>query len=216
MSGVNDPFEVDLTTKELRSTERQDWANFSDEALVRLAQRGAPEAFSALCERYLPRVLRRLRAVLPPEEVEDVAQEVFAAMIRSLQSFRHEAQFSTWLRTLVNRQVANFYRRRQPAQVPLDLAGFDDPTEAGQESLPQEFDLRLSYSMDQTGLDEQIWLRQALLHLPENYREVLFLRFTEGLTFEEIARLQGRSLEATKSLFRRAVAALQRGLADER
>lgn len=199
-----------MATNEIRSIDSQDRASLSDEALVHLAQQGAEDAFGILVERYLPRVLRRLRVVLPAEEVEDVAQEVFMAVIRSLHSFRHEAQFGTWLRTLVNRQVANYYRRRQPTPLSLDQAASDDTADAGAETLPPEFTLHLSYSTDEASLDEQIWLRQALLNLPESYREVLFLRFMEGLPFEEIAHLQGRSLEATKSLFRRAVAALQR------
>ena len=59
-------------------------------------------------------------------------------------------------------------------------------------------------------VDDEIILRQALHRLPENYQEILMLRFAEGLQFDEIAQINGQSLEATKSLFRRAVASLHK------
>lgn len=58
-------------------------------------------------------------------------------------------------------------------------------------------------------LDEKIMLRRAMCRLPEQYQDVLLMRFAEGLKFREIALLQDRSLEATKSMFRRAINALR-------
>jgi RNA polymerase sigma factor (sigma-70 family) len=60
-----------------------------------------------------------------------------------------------------------------------------------------------------SSLEERVALRQALVKLPSNYQEIILLRFVEGLQFNEIAQLQNQSLEATKSLFRRAISALQ-------
>jgi RNA polymerase sigma-70 factor (ECF subfamily) len=95
--------------------------------LVRAAQGGRLEAFNALCERYLPTVYRRVRYMVPVEDVEDVTQEIFIAVMKSLKNFRYEARFSTWLRTLVNRQVANYYRGRNPAVDYLEEVGGPDP-----------------------------------------------------------------------------------------
>jgi hypothetical protein len=47
------------------------------------------------------------------------------------------------------------------------------------------------------GLDEEIVVRQALERLPEHYREIILPRFADGLQFDEIAQVQGQSLEAT-------------------
>jgi RNA polymerase sigma-70 factor (ECF subfamily) len=58
-------------------------------------------------------------------------------------------------------------------------------------------------------LEERIYLQRALQDLPENYREILLLRFAEDMQFNEIAELTNQNLEATKSLFRRAVSALR-------
>jgi len=58
-------------------------------------------------------------------------------------------------------------------------------------------------------MEERIYIQRALQQLPENYREIILLRFAEDLQFNEIADLTNQNLEATKSLFRRAIAALR-------
>jgi RNA polymerase sigma-70 factor (ECF subfamily) len=171
----------------------------TDEELVRAAQAGSLEAFDALYERYLPVVYRRVRVVIPADDVEDVTQEVFIAAMRSLKGFRGQARFSTWLRTLVNHKVADFYRARKHSEPSLTMLENDEPDRLSMLSAPD----------DTAHLDDCIVLQRALCELPEHYREVILLRFAEGLQFDEIAALQGVSLEATKSLFRRSIAALQ-------
>ena len=177
-----------------------------DNELIRSVQQGSLDAFNVLYERYFPIVYRRVRYVVPEADVEDITQEIFIAVTRSLKNFRFEAQFSTWLRTLVNRQVADFYRSRKPRfeTFSLDVES-DDP----------DRELNLSVEDKTSTSDDLVILRQALRNLPDNYREIIMLRFVEGLQFDEIARVQGQSLEATKSLFRRAISALQKRITSE-
>ena len=80
------------------------------------------DAFNELYERYLPVVYRRVRYMIPEQDVDDVTQEVFIAVVRSIKSFRGDSLFSTWLRTLVKRQIADFYRRRGPRRHETDIA----------------------------------------------------------------------------------------------
>lgn len=176
--------------------------NPSDHELIRSAQQGNHEAFNVLYERYLPVVYRRVCYVIPETDVEDVTQEVFIAVVRSLKNFRFEAQFTTWLRTLVNRQVADYYRKRK--------AQYDTAVSIDAMEEEDHQDIRLSIDDDPVGRDDLIVMRQALRSLPENYQEIIMLRFVDGLQFDEIARVQGVSLEAAKSLFRRAIAALNK------
>jgi RNA polymerase sigma factor (sigma-70 family) len=172
----------------------------SDEELVLAAQQGDLDAFNVLYERYLPMVYNRVRFTVPETDVEDVTQEIFIGVIRSLKSFKGDAQFSTWLRTLTNRRVADYYRSRNPAETELGTDISDaDPSLEG-----------LHVSANTGSIDDQIMLRRALRELPESYQDILMLRFVEGLQFNEIAEERGQSLEATKSLFRRAVAALRK------
>ena len=66
--------------------------------------------------------------------------------------------------------------------------------------------------MANKAMEERIYIQRALQKLPENYQEVVLLRFAEDLQFNEIAEILGQNLEATKSLFRRAIAALRNHL----
>ncbi|MEW5939115.1 MAG: RNA polymerase sigma factor [Chloroflexota bacterium] len=173
----------------------------SDEHLIQRFKQGDLDAFNSLYERYVPRVLNRVRYVVPEADIEDVTQEVFIAALKSLDSFRGESLFSTWLRTLTNYKVAEYYRRRNRKQ---------DPREAPiveAETLPDEGNGVL--------LEERIAMRGALLAVPEKYRDIILMRFSEEMRFEEIAKSMGTNLEATKSLFRRAVAALRKTLEDQ-
>jgi RNA polymerase sigma-70 factor (ECF subfamily) len=170
----------------------------SDELLIQKFKDGNSDAFNALYERHLASVYNRVRYVVPEEEVEDITQEVFIAAIKSLHSFRGEAQFSTWLRTLTNHKVAEYYRKRnrkrEAPQVPLS------EIIARSEDNPARM------------MEERVVLRKALNQISESHREVILLRFAEGLQFHEIAELTGQNLEATKSLFRRAMSALRNQL----
>lgn len=170
----------------------------SDEHLIQRFKQGDLDSFDPLYERYLQTVYTRVRYVVPEADVEDVTQEVFIAVLKSLHTFRGESLFSTWLRTLTNYKVAEYYRRRNRKQ---------DPREASiaeAEVLPD--------GSSNLQLEERIALHNALAAIPEKYREVILLRFSDGMQFDEIAKTMGANLETTKSLFRRAVAALRKNL----
>src|SRR3569832_606512 len=85
----------------------------NDVLLASQAQQGNREAFLTLYNRYLIRVHNRVKSRIPEADVDDVVQEIFIAAIRSLRTFEQRSQFSTWLYTIVNRQIADFYRKRQ-------------------------------------------------------------------------------------------------------
>ncbi len=176
----------------------------SDEELIRLAQMGSLDAFTGLYERYLALVFNRVRYRIPESDVEDVTQEVFIAVMKSLKSFQGKSKFSAWLRTLTNRKVADYYRRRNRDQSDMS-SEFDE--EALQAANPKSI---TAPPMS----DDQIILRQAMQTLPEHYQDILLLRFAEGLRFNEIAQLQGKTLESTKSLYRRAIASIRKQLED--
>jgi RNA polymerase sigma-70 factor (ECF subfamily) len=172
--------------------------NTSDEHLIHLFVQGNQQAFESLYERHIKSVYNRVRYVVTETDVEDVTQEVFFAALQSLHTFRGEARFSTWLRTLTNHKVAEYYRKRsrkkEAMQIDLDHAE------------------RRSDQSSASQLEDRITLRRALINLPEQYREVILLRFAEGMQFNEIAGLLEQNPEATKSLFRRAMTALRNNL----
>lgn len=155
-----------------------------------MVQAGDPQAFNTLCDRYLPRVYNRLRALLPAEAVEDVTQEVFLAVLRSIHKFRRHSTFRTWLAAIARHKVADYYRHNQQQ---LQIVPLED---------------NIWHLAEREGWQTHALVRLALLKLPETYQEILLLRFAEGLPFHEVAANLGISLEATKSRYRRAITAI--------
>lgn len=170
----------------------------SDELLIQQFKDGKKDVFDVLYHRYLPKVYNRVRYVVPESDVEDVTQEIFIAALKSLPSFRGDSKFGTWLRTLTNHKVAEFYRRRSRKQEP-------QTTQLSEASMRADGETSAK-------MEDRIFLQRTLQSLPENYREVLLLRFAEDMQFNEIAEHTNQNLEAVKSLFRRAVAALRNNL----
>lgn len=170
----------------------------SDEHLIQQFVQGDLLAFDSLYNRHVRAVYNRVCYVIPQMDVEDVTQEVFLAVLCSLETFRGEAQFTTWLRTLTNRKVAEYYRRRSRKKetMQVDLV---EAEERGDQS-------------STSSLEDQLALQNALNHIPRGYREVILLRFAEGMRINEIANQMKKNPEAIKSLFRRAISALREKL----
>ncbi len=173
-----------------------------DEELLRLILIGDQEAFSQLYVRHLTTVYKRVAYLIPENDVEDVTQEVFIAMMRSLKTFKGDSKFSTWLRVITNRQIANYYRKNNQTLKDSQLDQ-DDP------SLPRKSTLKTRDTQDR-----RIYIQQSLMGVPDHYREIILLRFVDGLKFQEIAVLQGKSLDAVKSVFRRAIEAMRKELGE--
>jgi RNA polymerase sigma-70 factor (ECF subfamily) len=171
--------------------------SMSDEMLARKAQLGDKDAFFVLYNRYLGKVFNRVKSKIPPQEAEDVTQDVFIAVSRSLKGYKQEARFNTWLYTIVNRQIADFYRRRSRVS-----SGTDNEVdlEAGE---------GVASVLDSQEIDQQMLIQRAMNGLPEHYQEIILMRFADGLTFNEIAEQRQQSLEAIKSLYRRAIQAVR-------
>ena len=139
---------------------------------VERARRGDREAFGDLYRRYGRLVHGVLLARLPPEETEDLVQEVFLLALRKLGSLRDPTAFLPWLATLARRAAADHYRagRRR--------------SESAMESAPVP---RIGPARTADGLA----VLQALSGLPDAYRETLLLRLVEGMSGAEIAAATG-------------------------
>jgi len=183
-----------MTTNVVDGTQ-QPLPDMSDEYLVQQFIQGDEKAFDILYHRYVKKVYNRVRYLAPETDVEDITQEVFIAVIRSLPSFRGEAKFSTWLRTLTNNKVNENFRKRsrkkETMQVDLEHAE------------------RSSDHSNTSSMEDIITVQHALNNIPKQYRGIILLRFAEGMTFKEVAENLNKNLESTKSLYRRAISALK-------
>ena len=171
-----------------------------DKELLRRILIGDQEAFSQLYTRHLNTVYKRVAYLIPENDVEDVTQEIFIAMMRSLKTFKGDSKFSTWLRVITNRQIANYYRKNKQTLNDSHL-DHDDI----------QFSRKTGSTTRETQ-DRRIFIQQSLMEVPDHYREIILLRFVDGLKFQEIAVLQDKSLDAVKSVFRRAIEAMRKEL----
>lgn len=162
----------------------------SDEELAQLCAQGDRGAFRVLYERHLGRVTHQVgRLMGPGGDIESVVQDVFIQVYRSLQSFRGESRFTTWLYR-VTRNVTVDRLRRQPPTVALpELRGLVAPQQEWSRLTARE---RLKH------------LYAALNNLSASHREAFILYELEGKSLAEIAELTGDSLNTVASRVRRS------------
>ena len=151
--------------------------------LVRRVQSGEAEAFEELVRAHEKTVYNlALRLVGNPQDAEDMAQEAFLKVYRSLPEFRGESKFSVWLYRIVSNVCLDHLRRqgRRPAS---SLTTEDEDGEEQQWDVPDE-------SQSPERLLEQKLTREAVQRgletLPEDQRQILLLREIRGMSYEEI------------------------------
>jgi RNA polymerase sigma-70 factor (ECF subfamily) len=172
--------------------------------IIRL-QAGEAQALSQIYERYLARVYGYLRVALRDEhEAQDVAHEVFAALLRALPHFRvSQVPFRVWLFRVVRNHAVNHVRRGRPVE-PMDPEQVTRRLE--REPASQEAAAHPLAELDDAGLLRLIeWL-------PLVQRQVIVLRFVMGFRTAEVAEILGRSPNAISQLQRRALAILRERL----
>lgn len=159
----------------------------TDAALVAQCRDGDSSAFDALVRRHQDRIYHAVcRLVGDREDALDVAQEVFVRAYRSLDGFRGDAQFSTWLYRIAVNMARNHLRDRsrkgRNKGVPFDPIATNAPAPASMAASP------LPSPAETAAADElDAVLQGALAHLPEACREAFVLRIFENLSYEEIA-----------------------------
>jgi RNA polymerase sigma-70 factor (ECF subfamily) len=173
----------------------------SDESLAARAQSGAAEAFSELVLRFQRPVFSLIvRLVRDRALAEDLAQDAFVRAWRKLATYDSDRPFRSWMFKIAHNLAIDELRRRRPETVPIE-----EPESEGLDLLG-----RLE---DQTALDpaESLDTARALQHLEQAlgqlrpaYREVILLRFREGLAYEEIAEIMDLPLGTVKTHIFRA------------
>lgn len=170
----------------------------SERSLVQRAQRGDEQAFATLYRGHKKRVYSVcLLMTKDIAEAEDLTQEAFLQVFRTVGSFRGDSAFSTWLyRVAVNTVLMKLRRRKTPPPVSLD-----EPLSAESPSLRRDIgkaDLRLSGAID------RIALRRAMRELPEGCRQIFVLHEVQGYQHHEIAKLLDCSVGNSKSQLHKA------------
>ena len=172
----------------------------SDEELAVEASRGSEEAFRELVERFERPVFGLIvRIVRRSELAEDLAQETFVKAWRALARFDASRKFSSWLFKIAHNTALDSLRRRGEETLSLDepVAEGEGPRELPADPNAEDPLARM------TARGAGRALERAIAGLRPRYREVLLLRFAEGLAYEEIAEITGAPLGTVKvHLFR--------------
>lgn len=170
----------------------------SERSLVQRAQSGDEHAFASLFQLHKKRVYSVcLLMTKDLAEAEDLTQEAFLQVFRSVGSFRGDSAFSTWLyRVAVNTVLMKIRRRKAPPVLSLD-----EPVSSESPSLRRDVgkaDPQLSGAID------RIALRRAIGELPEGCRKIFVLHEVEGYQHNEIAQMLDCSIGNSKSQLHKA------------
>jgi RNA polymerase sigma-70 factor (ECF subfamily) len=170
--------------------------------LIRRAAGGDAEAFGELYSLYLDRIYRYVfYQVKDRMTAEDITEEVFIRAWKAIGSCQGKEQtFSSWLyRIAHNRVIDTFRSQRKELSVDMDtLAEFRHPK--------VEVETELEWQELLKGID----------CLPRNQKQVIILKFIEGLDNREIGQVIGKNQGAIRILQMRALAKLREKLGSER
>ncbi len=178
----------------------------TDEQIVDRVRSGETRLFDQLVRRYQDPVYgMAARFVGAGADAEDVAQEVFLKVFRSLAGFKGEAKFSTWLYRVTFNQCADWLRRnRRPGR---RAAGIDEAGEVRDGRVDLEGSLLES--------EEKERVNRALASLDERYRSVIVLLYYQKLPYEEIATILGVPIKTVETRLYRARKMLRKALGEE-
>lgn len=170
----------------------------ADYRLIQQARQGDRYAFETLFRKYQTYVYNVSLGMLGnSEDAADVTQEAFLRLHRSLESFRGDSSFSTWLyRVAVNLCITELRRRSRSRFQFLEDVIHDEESTFQEEMGPSPIEAVEAEE------DSKV-VHQVLRMLPPDYRAVMVLRHFQQLAYEEIAEVLNLTLSQVKTrLFR--------------
>ena len=179
----------------------------TDEELVALSIGGDAESFNQLVLRWeRPIFALAYRVIGRDEEARDVVQETFLRAFRGIGNFRGQAKFSSWVYRIALNLCRDWIRRERRAPIMPTPEGVD-VIELAAEQGPVESIEDLVARNDISKVVADLMTR-----LPEEQRTAIVLKEYHGMTFQEIADLQGVPLSTVKTRLYQGLSVLRRQL----
>ncbi|HMB53526.1 MAG TPA: sigma-70 family RNA polymerase sigma factor [Thermoanaerobaculia bacterium] len=177
----------------------------SDAEVVEEALAGSQDAFRELVRRFERPVFSLVvRMVRDRTTAEDLTQEAFVKAFRGLDGYDASRKFSSWLFKIAHNATIDHLRRRELDTVPLEApAGDDDEAGGGLARVLADPASRGPDVVAGRG-DLATALRQSVRLLRPEYREIVLLRYGEGMAYEEIAEIAELPLGTVKTYIHRA------------
>lgn len=174
----------------------------SDEVLVARARTGDEAAVRTLIGRHNQRLYRLARCLLRNDpEAEDVVQEAYVRAFTSLDGFRGEAAFSTWLTRILLNEARGRLRRARPT---IDYAEMEEMAPGGKVILFPLAAAAPNPEAEAGRAQVRRLLEEAVAQLPEAFRLVFILRDVEGFDTQTTASLLSLRPETVKTRLHRA------------
>ena len=173
----------------------------TEEELIQGLRDGDESAFKYFVDNYQDRVYNTAIGIVQnAEDAEDVAQEVFIQVFKSIGSFKAESKLSTWIYRITTTRALDFLRSKKSKKrfgIIKRLFGEDNQPEL---ELP-DFN-HPGVALDQK--ENAARLFKAINQLPENQKTAFTLHKIEDLSYLEISEVMQTSLAAVESLMHRA------------
>ena len=155
-----------------------------DTVLVKAAIDGDADGFTELCRRYYPAMVAIAHSVLGDRHLaEDAAQQVFAKAALKMPQLKKENRFAGWLAVICRNVARDMARNTEKLRTTEDLSMIAATAETD---------------------DDAEEVRKALNRLSAPAREVIFLRYYDGMSYEQISSVLGISEQAINGRLRRA------------
>lgn len=183
----------------------------SDDVLVGLYSSGDSKAFDILLDRYKDKLFAYIRFIIRNRELaEDIFQETFVKAIVTLQkgAYSSSGKFGAWLTRIAHNLMIDYFRQeRNENSISNDETDYDLFNDTRFSDLTVEDQM----VNEQTLID----VRRLVNQLPDNQREVVFMRYYQDLSFKEIADITGVSINTALGRMRYALINIRR-LAEEK
>ncbi len=179
----------------------------SDQILIDELKNGKEAAFRELVDNYQRRVYNTcLGFVKNPEEADDLAQEVFIEIFKSILNFRMESKLSTWIyRIAVSKSLQYLRTTKRKKRFAYLRSFFED--NSSHEIVDYIHPGIIAENQERSRI-----LYQAIDKLPESQRTAYTLHKLEDLSYEEIADIMQKSISSIESIMHRAKMNLQADL----
>ena len=179
---------------------RVDYQSTPEGALVRRAQAGEESAFREIVERYQSKVFSIIHGIVRQRnDVEDIAQQVFAKVYLSLKSFDFRSSLITWIYKITVNECFDYLRKRKVRKLVYESDLSEDEVRRVENSEPA---VNRQTPAD-TSLSQRDYVVKLLTRVSEEERMLLMLKEVEGYSVEELAERTGMNENTIKvKLFR--------------
>lgn len=177
-----------------------------EKQFIKLLQEGNENAYRELINTYKNKIFKTALGFVPFADVaEDLTQEVFIEVFRSINSFRGDSKLSSWLYRITINKSINYINKNKKHLQSKTIDEYAEYSIFSDLQTDKDEALKIIYQKEQRKI-----INEALSKLPERQRICFSLNKTEGLSYKEISEIMQISVSSVESLIHRAKNGMQK------